>query len=283
MTCNLQVIFVNLNDNHHFIRPHRGLSVPTFGATRVPRGAKPGWRGYFRKCVKRQRTRSSAPGPSCGNRSWALTRCPVSLSTIALAFSRHPTEFLTRMAREHGDVVRIPVGQEQIHLLAHPDDVRDVLVTNHRNFKKGRALERAKILLGDGLLTSEGESHLRQRRLMLPSFHGERMRAYEQVMREAADRRIDAWPVGEPFTLLPQMQLLTLDVMSKLRAEAGQPDPEVEARRALLLERLRVVTLPTPPLTSITSTSRAATSRGGCSWGSARSRSPSTWGRSSTS
>jgi hypothetical protein len=47
MTCNLQVIFVNLNDHHHFIRPHRDLSMPTFGATRVPRGAKPGWQPLF--------------------------------------------------------------------------------------------------------------------------------------------------------------------------------------------------------------------------------------------
>jgi cytochrome P450 family 135 len=63
------------------------------------------------------------------------------------------------------------------------------------------------------VLLLAGAEHLRHRRLMLPPFHGERMRAYEDVMRQAADRAIDSWPVGEPFTLLPWMQSLTLDVI----------------------------------------------------------------------
>ena len=83
MTCNLQVMFAKLNDYHHFIKLRRGLSAAVFGDA-SSRGSTPMFGArYFRKCVKRQRTRSSAPGPSCGNRSWALTRCPVSLSTIA--------------------------------------------------------------------------------------------------------------------------------------------------------------------------------------------------------
>ena len=52
------------------------------------------------------------------------------------------------------------------------------------------------------VLLADGAEHMRQRKLLLPPFHGERMRAYEEVMREAADRAIDGWPVGEPFALL---------------------------------------------------------------------------------
>src|SRR5687768_13752639 len=81
---------------------------------------------------------------------------------FALEMSRDRIGFLTRMAREYGDVARFRLGPETLFLLGHPDLIRDVLVTNQRNFRKGRGLERAKLLLGDGLLTSEGDFHLRQ-------------------------------------------------------------------------------------------------------------------------
>src|SRR5690242_13747934 len=86
-------------------------------------------------------------------------------------FRRDPLNFLTRVAREYGDVVRFRVGPQRIYLLNHPDYVRDVLVTHHERFHKGRALKRSKRLLGESLLTSEGEFHRRQRRLALPAFH----------------------------------------------------------------------------------------------------------------
>jgi cytochrome P450 len=81
------------------------------------------------------------------------------------------------------------------------------------------------------LLLLQGEDHLARRRLMLPPFHGERMRAYEQVMREAAERELERWPLGTPFPLHPSMQAITLEVI--LRAVFGVTDP---ARR----EELRV-------------------------------------------
>src|SRR5204863_4429996 len=79
-----------------------------------------------------------------------------------------------------------------------------------------------------------------ERKLLLPPFHGERMRAYEQVMREAADRAIDSWPVGRPFPLLPEMQSLTLDVI--LRAVFGVDEgPRLEE----LKRRIRTLIDPT--------------------------------------
>jgi cytochrome P450 len=124
------------------------------------------------------------------------------------------------MVREHGDVVRIPLGQEQIYLLAHPDDVRDVLVTNHRNFKKGRALERARILLGDGLLTSEGEHHLRQRRLMQPAFHRQRIAAYGDTMVAFASRRSARWTDGSILNMHEEMMALTMAIVGKTLFDA---------------------------------------------------------------
>ena len=86
----------------------------------------------------------------------------------ALEMGRDPLAFLLALRDRYGDIARVPLGGETLYLFSHPDLVRDVLVTNHRNFHKGRGLERAKRLLGTGLLTSEGEFHLRQRRLSQP-------------------------------------------------------------------------------------------------------------------
>src|SRR5918911_3364031 len=95
---------------------------------------------------------SVAPGPR--------TRYP---GEHLLAMRRDPLDFLTRMARTYGDVVRLRLGAGRAFLLSHPDDVRDVLVTHNRSFVKGRALDRTRLLLGEGLLTANGEHHLRQR------------------------------------------------------------------------------------------------------------------------
>jgi cytochrome P450 len=87
-------------------------------------------------------------------------------------------------------------------------------------------------VLGErSVLLLDGSEHLRQRRLMLPPFHGRRMQTYEEVIRDAADREIDSWPVGERFALLPSMQSLTLGVI--MRAVFGYvPGPaEEELRR----------------------------------------------------
>ena len=88
-------------------------------------------------------------------------------------------------------------------------------------------------VLGErSVLLLDGAEHLRQRRLMLPPFHGERMREYEAVMQEATDRAIDSWPVGETFELLPSMQSLTLDVImtTVFGIERGPRQEELKRR-----------------------------------------------------
>src|SRR4051794_8696870 len=77
---------------------------------------------------------------------------------------RDPLEFLSRAQQEYGDVIQLKIATRQVYMLSHPDFIRDVLVTNNRKFVKGRGVERLKRMLGEGLITSEGEFHLRQRR-----------------------------------------------------------------------------------------------------------------------
>jgi cytochrome P450 len=88
------------------------------------------------------------------------------------------------------------------------------------------------------LLLLDGSEHLRQRKLMLPPFHGQRMRAYEEVMREAADRAIDSWPLDQGFALLPSMHSLTLDVIMRavFGVEEGPRQEELKQRLRGMIE-----------------------------------------------
>jgi len=130
-------------------------------------------------------------------------------------FRKDPAGFLEKMSRQYGDVVFVPLGRQHIYYLGHPDAIRDVLVTHQNKFKKSRMLERARVLLGDGLLTSEGEHHRRQRRLVQPAFHRDRLAGYGAVMVERSALARDQWQSGQPFDVLQEMMRLTLAIVAK--------------------------------------------------------------------
>jgi len=131
------------------------------------------------------------------------------------AFRRDPIHFLERLHRRYGDVARFRFGPRRLYLLAHPDQVRDVLVTNHRNFIKSKALQRARVILGNGLLTSEGELHLRQRRMAQPAFHRERIAALGETMVAYAARAGDGWRAGAEMDVAREMNRLALAIAGK--------------------------------------------------------------------
>ena len=130
-------------------------------------------------------------------------------------FRNDPAGFLEKMARQYGDVVYIPLGRQHIYCISHPDAIRGVLVTDQNKFKKSRMLERARVLLGDGLLTSEGDHHRRQRRLVQPAFHRDRLAGYGAVMVERAALVRDQWKPGQSFDVLQEMMRLTLAIVAK--------------------------------------------------------------------
>jgi cytochrome P450 len=146
---------------------------------------------------------------------------------FVVAFTRDRLRFLERLAREHGDFAYFRLGREGMAFVNHPDLIRDVLVTKQRSFRKGRGLERAKMLLGEGLLTSEGEFHRRQRRLMQPAFHRERVAAYGDVMARYAARAGARWAPGATLDVADEMTRLTLAIVGKTLFDA---DVEGEAR-----------------------------------------------------
>lgn len=149
------------------------------------------------------------------------------------AYRRNMIEFLERAAREHGDIVYFKMGPQDVYFLNHPDYIKDVLVTRQQNFIKGRALQRSKRLLGEGLLTSEGSFHTRQRRLAQPAFHRQRVAAYAGVMAEYAARVSLDWRDGEQLDIAQEMMRLTLAIVGKTLFDADVEEEAQEIGEAL--------------------------------------------------
>jgi cytochrome P450 len=141
-------------------------------------------------------------------------------------FHRQPAEFLLKSARRYGDIVHYRLALTDVFLIVHPDLIKDVLVTHQHQFLKGYGLQWAKQFLGEGLLTSEGENHTRQRRLSQPAFHRDRIAGYAKVMSDYAARARERWRDGQVLDLSREMMQLTLSVVGKTLFDA---DLESEA------------------------------------------------------
>ena len=148
----------------------------------------------------------------------------------------NPLEFFTTLARTYGDVSSYRMAGEQLFLVNEPQLIRDVLVTHNRNFTKSRGLERSRRLLGQGLLTSEGAMHLRQRRLMQPAFHRDRIAGYGDLMVGYADRMRQGWRGGATVDIAREMNRLTLSIVGKTLF-----DVDVEQQAAAVGEALTAV------------------------------------------
>jgi len=122
-----------------------------------------------------------------------------------LSFRKDSLRFLQRLASQYGDVAYFKVGPIRAVLVNHPDHIREVLTVKHAQFSKGRPLEMAKALLGEGLLTSEGAFHKRQSRLIQPAFHREMIDAYAAAMVKYAVRQMEGWQHGETVDMLEEM------------------------------------------------------------------------------
>jgi cytochrome P450 len=118
-----------------------------------------------------------------------------------------------RTARTYGDVAWFRVGPYEVYLLSHPDHVRELLAAHPRGVMKSQVLQEAKRVLGEGLLTSEGETHRRNRRVIQPVFHHERIHRYGQAMVERAERHAGRWRPGQAIDIHREMMDLTLNIV----------------------------------------------------------------------
>lgn len=163
-----------------------------------------------------------------------------------IAFRRDSLGFLTELRRRYGDIAHFQVGREHFYLISRPEWIGDILVTHQRNFHKSRALQAAKRVLGEGLLTSEGEFHLRQRRLAQPAFHRRRIAGYAESMIAYAERTRKRWKHGEVLDIDREMMRLTLAIVGKTLFDADVEGEAEEVGAALtnLMELFPFTTLP---------------------------------------
>src|SRR4051812_23800000 len=161
-------------------------------------------------------------------------------------FLRRRLPLMVESAQKYGDIVLFKVGNERVYLFNHPDLIRDVLVTNQKNFTKSRALVRAKRVLGEGLLTSEGQFHLRQRRLVQPAFHRDRIASYARSMVEYAARAANKWTDGARVDMHDEMMKLTLAIVAKtlFSADVEREASEIGEALTTTFEAFNVGVLP---------------------------------------
>jgi cytochrome P450 len=133
---------------------------------------------------------------------------------------RDPIGLLER-ATELGDVVRLRVPRLDLYVLNHPDLVWDVLATDNHAFSKGPTMQAAKRILGESLLTSEGEHHRRQRRLIQPLFHHERIAGFAPTIRQLGERAGDRWVDREVIDVREEMARLTLQIVARTLFGSG--------------------------------------------------------------
>ena len=180
-------------------------------------------------------TRSYPPGPRRG----------LPFSSL-IAYRRGPLPYFQNLAKRYGDISFFTIGPQEAFFLNHPELIKDVLVTNHQNFMKGLVLQRAKRLLGEGLLTSEGEFHRRQRRLSQPAFHRQRVASYSQVMVDFATRTSDRWCDNATLDISVEMMRLTLGIVGKTLFDTDVESESGEVREAMtvIMELFDTLTLP---------------------------------------
>ena len=162
-------------------------------------------------------------------------------------FRRDQLGFYAACARDYGDVVPVRLGPRRAILIYHPDAIEEVLVARSRDFVKSPGVRLLRPLLGDGLLLSEGDHWRRQRRLVQPAFHRQRVAAYGEVMTAYTERRLAHWSDGQVFDVHPEMMALTQAIVAKTLFDADvadEADSVARASRVLMEEfgaRLRMV------------------------------------------
>src|SRR3954470_18250402 len=163
---------------------------------------------------------------------------PLPKAAQVLRFNQRQIEFVFRARRELGEVFRIRgMIRGGPAITSHPDHVKSLFTAKPEQAPSLTGESPLRPVVGpNSVLTAIGARHMRQRKLLLPPFHGEAVARYAQMIAEAADREIDGWPVGRPFALAPRMQAITLDVIMAgifgIEAKPTPGTPEFDLRRA---------------------------------------------------
>ncbi|MFN2325083.1 MAG: cytochrome P450 [Gemmatimonadales bacterium] len=162
------------------------------------------------------------------------------------AFRADTTGFLLGLARTQGDVARFRLGRRDAVLFSHPQQVRAVLIDHAADFTKGQLIRRARRLLGDGLLTSEGDLHRCQRRRIQPAFTTSKVQQYAALVPDLASRLTSQWENGSGIRVDTAMDGLTMSIVAKalLGADIERQVPQVGAALRRLARWAPLLALP---------------------------------------
>jgi cytochrome P450 len=183
-------------------------------------------------------------------------------SLQVLRFSQRQIEFVFRARRLHGDVFRMH-GVVPGHpvITCHPDHVQSLFTAKPELAPSLTGESPLRPIVGpNSVLTAIGPRHMRQRKLLLPPFHGEAIARYERMIEEATAREIDTWPVGETVSLAPRMQAITLDViMAGIFGIEGTPAPgsREDRLRRTVTSLLNISTWPVAKFAELRNTGRS--------------------------
>ena len=152
--------------------------------------------------------------------------------------------FLIHMRKTYGEIAFFKLGRRKMYMVSDPEIVKDVLVTNNKNFSKSRALKRAKMVVGEGLLTSESDFHLKQRRMIQPVFLQKRISKYASIMSEHSHRISEKWKDGQVLDMHKEMMKLTFSIVVKTLFNSDiekNPDEIGDALTAVMKQFTRLV------------------------------------------
>ncbi|HEX7668397.1 MAG TPA: cytochrome P450 [Polyangiaceae bacterium] len=188
-------------------------------------------------------TRKVPPGPR-----------EIPLLGSSLAVVKEPLEFLTRISKEYGDVVRFGLPGQDVYLFNHPDAIEEVLLTKHEAVIKDAFTRKISLVVGNGLLVSDGPFWRRQRKLAQPAFHHKRVNEYAEVMVRYTEELADRFRGGEVRNVHRDMMRLTLAIVARtlFGVQVDHLAAEIEEALEVLVERFVGVNaivpmyLPTP-------------------------------------
>jgi cytochrome P450 len=171
-----------------------------------------------------------------------------------LRWSFRPLPFMQEAREKYGDnfSVKFLTFERPMVMISDPAAIKALYMERSHGLPPGRDIILTPIVGPRSLLVTKGADHLAHRKLMLPPFHGERMRSYQPLVEEIVDREIDSWPLGEEFPIHPRMQAITLEVI--LKVVFGVADgPRFERLRTVLTQVLEETASPVAQLSGLAS------------------------------
>ena len=168
-----------------------------------------------------------------------------------LRFARRPMTFALGAQHRFGDVwqIRVPTRTEAFVVTCHPDHLRSLLKADPADAPSLTGESPLRPILGpNSVLTSVGGRHMRERKLLLPAFHGEAVQRYVAMIADVARQEIDHWPIGEPFALAPRMQAVTLEVIMRGVFGVGVASVSTPAERHMRRALRRMLAASMSPL-----------------------------------